>query len=258
MRRKESLKGSFRDLINRLGSGEKGFTLDEYEYKKTEDLRRLRQLNVPHFKFYSCPYLDFTQKNKKLIEFLSRHKGFFVRVLPTRPGLDKKFTSGLCSYEECRAFADPFVKGNEDNYEMVLSEWAPDDYGGVIIFEQRRPKSERFIKGEIAKSITLEVVDEKGEQSEVELTGLQALCLSIVDPSAGFVINTDVVGHIEDKVNWYSVKTPEAKSLLWKTFRSIPIGDSFNPLFKEGYFEFTIANSRPRFVDFKANPAYFS
>ena len=63
---RQRLKGSFRDLMNKYKDGTEGFTLDEFEYDKGRDIKRVETYNLPYQESFICSYRDFNIDNKQL------------------------------------------------------------------------------------------------------------------------------------------------------------------------------------------------
>ena len=140
---------------------------------------------------------NFNERNKDLMKFFARYKGFTVRAipLPHKKDLSRKPRTGLCSFKECKDFLEQNIRGNEENYRVVLSEWEPERYGGVLI---SGIENGRFIIGEIGK-------------------GLENLCFGYEIPLAGFKIDRGGIGHINNKTSW-EFRDSKAKAILWKAF----------------------------------------
>ena len=123
---------------------------------------------------------------------------------------------------------------DEELFTIEITDWKPDEYGGVII------ASNRYARGDIARDL-------------VKLTSGEE------DPCASFLFDKSALGHIENKTNWLVEKDTVAKQYLWNLFRGyIAKGDSFNPFIWEGYFEFVIREKTRdvRFVDYKTKEGY--
>lgn len=244
----EKIFGSFQDLI--VFARERGFNLDEYYTKKEEDIAKLKKLNLPQPDTFSCSYNDFRQDNMSLTEFLERHSKFFIRARPTIERLEKGYTFGLKTFKEMKEFVDPIVADNKGHYTIIISEWDKDMYGGVIVFERGMKHTQRLVRGEIAEGITITISEDQGCEKELELSGLEALCLGLVTPLASFAIP----GGIESTIQW-TVQDLEAKKILWKAYKQA-VYSGFNHK-KGAYFEFAVRETgRLIFVDCKDKPAY--
>jgi len=229
----EKFRGSIRDWI--LAARERGIDLDRLDSDKQEDARNLEKSGLPIYDSFRCLYIEFTETNKLLSEFIARYNGFVVRALPLphRKDLQRKPKIGLCSFRECREFLKRAVEGNEQDYSVLISEWGPQDYGGILI------SGDRYIFGEIGR-------------------GLDTLSFGHETPLASFEIDRAKVGHLENKTEWKCKEDKRAKNFLWKALYYIKKGsDNFDPYFIRGYFEFVVTETEKiRFVDFKDNERY--
>ncbi len=231
---KKDLRGTVRDWI--IYARSKGIDLDYLDSDKDEDTRKLEALEIPQDENYTCHYLQFNEDNKDLTEFMSKHKSFCVRAipLPHRKDLPRRPELGLKNFKECKQFLEEVVRGNEEDYKIITSEFNKQCYGGTLV------SGDRYIRGEIAHSVA-------------------DLCLNHTIPLASFEIDRGKVGHITDKTVWFLETDEKAKSCLWKALSYIKFGsESFNPTFHRGYFEFIVRkkDSGIRFIDYKDVEGY--
>lgn len=226
-------RGSVRDWI--IAAQEKGIDLSYLDSDKVEDTRKLELLDIPIDLNYACPYSEFTKENKALTSFMKKYRYFCVRAIPipSRKDLPRKPKLDLRSFEECKSFIDEAVKCHENEYNVIISEFSPQIYGGTLI------SASRYVRGEIGKS-------------------LADLCLCKEVPLASFEIDRGKTGHITDKTDWKLQTDKRAKQALWKALMHITLKhDMFDPIMLRGYFEFVVKeNLDIRFVDFKDNEAY--
>jgi hypothetical protein len=154
--------------------------------------------------------------------------------LPHRTDLKRIAEIDLRGFEACKEFSDEAVRGNENNYRVLISEFNHNPaYGGTLI------SSPRYIRGELG-------------------TGVASLCLGREIPLASFEIDKGKIGYITDKTEWKLKTSKEAKSVLWKALMYITLKhDMFDPIMHKGYFEFVVKkNLDIRFIDFKDNEWY--
>ncbi|MFA7708081.1 MAG: hypothetical protein WCX73_03965 [Candidatus Pacearchaeota archaeon] len=218
-------------------------TADRFHTIKQEDVERLKKSGLPQYDWFVLPYRDFSQKNNNLTSWMNKYtqkgEGFCIRAIPTEEGIKKGLTRkpkfGYLSFQYCINFLNEKTRdtGKED-WNIIMSNWEEDNYGGVII------SGDRFVIGEISSNLE-------------KLTSMEQT------PLAGFIFDRGGLGYITDKTKWMDNSQEKAKSVLWKTFfNNIKQGDdNFNPSLLKGYFEFVYTKTdKIRFLDFKENEQY--
>lgn len=213
--------------------------LEKFHTEKKEDLQRLEEARdaLPQFHSITLPYSEFKRSNERLMEFISKYKGFCVRALPNERGKERGFARrnkrGYLSFEECKKFLSEIIQKNKEDYDVGISDWEPSKFGFILI------SGTRNIYGEIGND-------------------LEALSHGTEEVLASFAIDKAKIGHLENKTTWGIEKNKEAKKYLLKALSYIKAPfDNFNPIFLPGYFEGTILESGDvRFLDYKINKAY--
>jgi len=232
------VRGSVKDWI--LVAKEKGIDLSCYDSDKNEDLKKLEKLDLPQDRSFSCSYYDFVETNRELMNFMNHYERFIVRAIPIpeKKDLPRKPQLNLKGFESCKRFAEEATKGNEQDYTIIISEFAQQIYGGVLIV------GKRYVRGEIGKDLV-------------------NLCFGKDIPLGSFILDRRGLGHIEDKTIWFNGESGEekdARKYLWRAFNHLRFGDdSFDPILYMGYFEFIVRTSGEiKFVDYKDNENYLS
>lgn len=229
----DKLRGTIRDWI--ISAREKGIDLSYLDSDKVEDTRKLELLDIPLDANYTCLYLEFKKENKELMDFMKQYKQFCVRAIPLahRKDLPRRPKLDLRSFEECKDFVDEATKGHEKDYNVIVSEFSSQIYGGTLI------SASRYVRGEIGKS-------------------LADLCLCKELPLASFELDKGKIGYITDKIEWKLNTDNKAKSALWKALMYITLKHNmFDPIIHRGYFEFVVRkNMNIKFVDYKDNEWY--
>ena len=229
----EKFRGSIRDWV--IAAKERGIDISRLDSDKVQDTVKLEKLDMPIDRNFMCSYREFNAENKELADFMGLYKYYVVRAIPApgREDLPRKPKLDLRSFGECKNFIDDAVRGHEEAYNIILSEFSPQIYGGTLI------SASRFVRGEIGRS-------------------LADLCLCKEIPLASFEIDKSRVGYITDKTEWKLEADKTAKKCLWKALMHITLGfDMFDPIMHRGYFEFIVKeNLGIRFVDYKDNEWY--
>lgn len=215
---------------------------------KLRDMRRLKNSGLPTYEEYSCTYLQFNPNNPDLKNYLQKYEGFCVRAIPTAQGLKKGLTRKpkfpVFDFQECRDFLEQVISSeNQELYDILLTEWQPQIYGGVLRngFERGRAvcgtTKGRFIEGEIAE-------------------GLDKLTAGETETKAYFFIDRANLGRFQDIAEWI-VREEAAKNALWKAFEHTYSEDEGSHSILPGYLEFVVTQKGDvKFLDFKKNPAY--
>lgn len=148
--------------------------------------------------------------------------------------LPRKYKIGLHSFEEAEEFLQHSIDNKtKDNYRILITEHELNNKSGIIISR--------------GKDLLIEV----GNFGLDELTHGKP-------PSASLRIDFTKVGHISDKFFWEIKPNSEIEKLIKRSLNYIELTrDSFNPLFKRGYFEFVVTETnRIIFLDYKTNEMY--
>ncbi|MBD3252301.1 hypothetical protein GF386_01065 [Candidatus Pacearchaeota archaeon] len=247
----EKPRASVRGWI--ISARKRGISLDLLDSDKTADMERLQKMrsSIPVYDSYCCDYSEFSRWNRDLMRFLKKYGGFVVRAIPIpeRTDLPRRPITGMLSYSDCRWFLEreEIVQKNKRNYRVVVSEWEPEEYAGILILgadSGKRVTGEqprRLIRGEIGKNLT-------------------RLSFGWEIPLAGFEIDRGKTGRIEDKTKWNSSDN-HARELLWRAYKFVCNDDGFSPyLDKPSYFEFVVTcyGEKIRFVDYKDVRGYLS
>ena len=212
---------------------------------KDLDMENLKKTGLPQYNWISISFKEFDEKNEFLNSFfkkyIEKNYGFCVRAIPTPEGEEKKHTRKnikcFFDFEKYKKFLENIVGKDENLFRIIISNWLPSKYGGVIFSGIENGK---IIRAEIAND-------------------LEKLTSGEINPLASFIYDRKKLGNIEDKTEWLKYDDKIAKDYLWKVFRNyIATGDSFNPFLREGYFEFIITEKEKeiKFVDFKLNEMY--
>jgi len=231
--------GTIRDWV--ISARKNGLDLSGLDSDKEEDIRKLESLGLPIETSYSCPYGAFDNSNELLARFMANKNLFCVRAIPikSKKDLPRKPKLGLRNFEECRSFLEEAVRGHEEEYSVLISEFSAQIYGGIII------SSMPIIRGEIGKSL-------------VELSHSRENAI------VGFELNKMLIGHMNDKISWRldekNKDVKKAQDYLIRALMHLRIGDdSFDPFFLRGYFEFVVKEKGDiKFVDYKDNEAYLA
>ena len=204
-----------------------------FHSEKVEDAKRLEKSGLPVFRGYRLPYPEFKKENSELIDFLrSCKKGVVIRALPQTPKLPRRYKIGVKGFEPCLGFLKQnVVQGN--TYIVYLTEWEPQDKSAIIISGQRELRAE------------------VGNCSLDELSHGRICTLS-------GIIDFTRIGHVEDKTIWQRKGDLRDRKFLNQALRFLELTrDSFNPLYRRGYFELISTESgKVKFVDYKINPMY--
>jgi hypothetical protein len=227
-------RGNIRDWI--IAAKERGIDISRLDSDKDEDTRRLELLDIPQDENYRCLYRDFNAQNKDLMKFMGRYEYFCVRNLPLphRKDLRRIAEIDLKGFDECKKFSDEAVRGNGDNYRILISEFNHNPiYGGALV------SASRYIRGEIG-------------------TGVASLCLGKEVPLASFEIDRGKIGYITDKTEWKLEADLRAKQCLWNALMHITLKHNmFDSIMHRGYFEFVVTSDlETRFIDYKDNEWY--
>jgi len=218
--------------LRRDGEGE---LADKVHTEKSEDMIRLQQSGLPQFDYLEIPYADFTENNRQLIEFISKYiqqgKGFCIRALPTEEGrkreLTREPTKGYLNYESMENFLEKVIRGDENLWTIGLSDWEPNEYGGIIVIKNFSAR------GEITRE-------------------LDRLTAGKENPLAGFKFDGEF-----GRAKWYIEKEESAKEELWRAFQIVGENPRTN---RKGYFEFIVTekSGEIKFLDYKINETYLN
>jgi hypothetical protein len=191
---------------------------------KQDKMRILLESRLPQFGGIILPYSEFNRDNNELIKFMEEHRelrdGFCVRALPNLDGIDlgftRRFKYGFLSFKDCKCFLSGAIKDKKDCYDVGLTSWLPNLYGGVIVSGKEQVVGElgrkvnKITAGEETPLASLVIDKERGEQWYKEDEGKDCLC--------------------------------NALSIINRTFESI---------WDKGYFEFVAITSEDiRFIDY--------
>ncbi len=209
---------------------------DDFHTIKLEDNERLKQSGLPIFNDLRLPYSSFIKDNKKLMSFLFRYDAFCIRALPRTSDLPRKYDKdNICTFEDCLDFLlnKGVKKGRENDYDVLISGYEISLKSGIIL------SRDRYVNVEI------------GDCECDELSHGHDPCLSAIIDFRG-------IGHITDKTKWKIDGDYMSKQFMFNALRYIELSrDSFNPLYKKGYFEFVLTTSNKiKFLDYKINEAY--
>ena len=231
------MKKTISDYVVKLRSLGLEKQAENFHTEKIKDMERLRKSGLPQFNWLKLPYSEFNIQNTELIDFLSKYNGFVIRALPTEQGYKKGFTRrskrGFFSFEDCKDFLTSIIKTNRNYYDVGITNWEPTKCGGIIISKAENLRAE----------------------FDIELDQLEH---GETIPFISFLIDFTKLGHISDKTTHYLKQTFKNEKLSRKVLDCLTLNkDSFNPLFKRGYFEFVITKTNKiRFLDYKVNPMY--
>ncbi len=110
------------------------------ETNRLDDDRRVRESGLPHYEKIDVPYAEFSERNKKLMDFYRQHEGFLVRALPKpSSNLPRRPKLGLKSFKESQEFIEGLFKpggelhGKEEYYMVSTSDYEPSTRAGIII-----------------------------------------------------------------------------------------------------------------------------
>jgi len=221
---------------------------DSFKTSRLEDDERLLKSGLPVYNRITIPYLEFSQKNKKLIRFLEKYQSFVVRALP-KPGknLPRRPKVGLKSFEECEEFLRNLFSpgkelyGNEKNYIISLVEHEPAILAGVIISNPEKT--------------VIEISDQ----------GLAELSHGQITDAVNGVFAYHNNNHFRSMA--YSTKDIEKRDFMWRALQYIrrdfrPDGLTDSDIFPEiqfwtGYFELVgTKKGRIVFWDYKIKEGY--
>jgi hypothetical protein len=199
---------------------------------KIEDAKRLENSGLPVFKGMRLPYREFHKQNQDLIKFLKSCEGVVIRALPINPKLPRRYKIGVRSFEECEEFLRHHVKKGQE-YEVYITEWEAQERSAIII---SNPKEVRLEVGRCN-------LDELSHEENCSLS-----CR----------IDLTRIGHLENKTEWGKKGDKKDRKTMQKALRDLELTrDTFNPLFRRGYFELVLTQSgKIKFVDYKINPMY--
>lgn len=165
-----------------------GIDLSSFHSDKLQDRQRLRASGLPCWDEIKIPYSCFDGKNNELGQFLARYNLFIVKAIPKTSKLPRESKRGVASLEQCLNFlADKINPENTNLYSVVLSEWRPTKYGGIIISDLER-----------AKIDIGEQLDELEHGLAVPTTGVW-----------------------DGRSMKYTTNDSELKRIMWKTFRYV-------------------------------------
>ncbi len=202
---------------------------------KAKDYQRLKNSGLPVYADFSLQSTEFSEKNKKLMKFLSQYPRVTIRALPKTSALPRRYKICVRGYKECSEFLEQEVpKNKREKYSMLLTEYKPSNSSGIII---------------IKKDIAIAEVAEAGlaafsHDETLCYTGIFGIFnyhkfrkIKFISPRKGRIKN--------------KVKQAMHKSLMYITKAGLP-----EP---EGYFEFIITeDGEIKFLDYKTAPSYLS
>jgi hypothetical protein len=110
------------------------------ETDRLADDRRVREAGLPCYDKIDVPYAEFSERNKKLMDFYMKHRGFLVRALPApETNLPRRPKKGLNSFKECQEFIEGLfcpggeLHGKEKYYTISVTDYEPSARAGIII-----------------------------------------------------------------------------------------------------------------------------
>jgi len=207
--------------------------------ERIEDMVRLGESGLPQYDFLTLPYMQFKKDNNELTQFIEKYQeqkqGFCIRALPTkegmREGLTRKFKFDYMDYQDMKDFLKENIKEPYSSWNVGLTNWEPNSYGGIIILNENQTIIEmaREEEGGVRATGYGEVIPVRGER--------------------GFVRGTYYHGLR------YNTTNIKERQILWKALQEV----MKNPKTCEGgYFEFVVTerNNKIMFIDYKINPLY--
>lgn len=212
---------------------------DRIHTSKVEDMERLKNSGLPQYDFIKIPYLEFNKRNKTLMNFITKCSrldyGFCIRALPNENGIKlgftRKFKLGNMNYSDLKQFLYREVKEPFNVWDVGLSNWKSQIYGGTIIL------NERYAIVEMAK-------EEDG--------GVIAVTSGEVIPIIGRQNFTEGGSHSFGLK--YTTEDETERSIILKALRCV----KENPkTMSRGYFEFVVSeDEKIFFLDYKINLEY--
>lgn len=111
-----------------------GIDLKQFKTDKLADYQRLRESGLPTWDDFQTKYTEFNPDNKNLMKFLNKHGMFVVRGVPNTSKLGRVSKRGVSCFQECSDFLQGEIKSrNKKLYSVLLTEWEPTSYGGIVI-----------------------------------------------------------------------------------------------------------------------------
>jgi hypothetical protein len=214
------------ERINKIPELKDNFSYIDNKIKDQLSLRKFK-LPVPD----SLPMLIKNLDKQKIEKFLNKHKGIFIRVIPTKEGLDKGlkklFKFGYLSLNECLEFIKDSVNKDESYYSIEVQEWSPTKYAWILISNGNK------IIAEISEDL-----DKLAHYNQEALSSI--------------IIERD---NQEKTMTWLKKEESSAPCLL-NALRYLE-KRSDKDYFLKGYFEgITTTENKIMFFDFKENDIY--
>lgn len=201
---------------------------------KAQDYQRLKDSGLPIYADFSLQISEFSPNNKKLMDFLEKHKKVTIRALPKTLNLPRRYKIQTNRYKECKEFLNKEVpKDKEQQYTCLLTEHKPSNGSGIIILRK-----------------DLAIV-EVTEEDLAEFSHGQTLCYTGIfgifnrHQFRKLKLRAPRRGRIKNKL----------KNIMYQSLNHITKADLIE---ETGYFEFVSTGSGIKFLDYKINPAYLS
>jgi hypothetical protein len=199
-------------------------------------LKNLKKMGLPTYDLVVLGLDMFLRTQDRVLDVMD-FPMYWVTMIPLSSRLPKITRLGL-SQSDVLDFAHENA-GEQENYDMLISEYENNVYGGNIHSKDGL--------------VYLELI--KGDQIHV---------------AQGTVDAADIYRAQRDDIHRgfrYSVDDPVMRDIMWKTIQQIRVKDSredgiTNAEFMEGYFELALTNTpqrsnlRPIFLDHKTSPLF--
>jgi hypothetical protein len=207
---------------------------DQIDEPRSLGLENLEKNDLPRYKNIQMPLADFISNPEKYCNNLKTSL-FWAILQPTDPTKPRYSIAIGKSKEEIMSYiAKNINKKDENNYEIILSEYLENSYGGNMI-----------VNGD--GKLVIELVS--GRENHLD-KGKQI---------PEFIVERDPFTNSFK----YSFEDVELRSAIQEMLQSIvEEGNGREKKFKPGYYEIVFARENkdskliPKFIDYKDNPAY--
>ncbi len=194
-----------------------GIDMRKFHSDKLEDNQRLEESGLPVWNKFKVPYREFHKNNPQLMEFFSKYEQFLIRAIPNTSELNRFSNLGVSDFKECLDFLRKGVNPKHaDSYSVLMTEWEPTEYGGIII---SRPNS-RII--EISKEL------DELEHGQV----------------------TPVTGYSNGLGMKYTTEDTELRQLMWNSLKYVKGLEGYFE------FVITEKDRSIKFIDYKTSRGY--